>query len=130
MKALFLFIFFAALGMHSASAQQKTRDILFPNYASDQAKLKENSLPLSVRPVEATLANREAIRAYIFSNTSKAAGGSSARPVSKTAPATLPSAKSAEDAGKEIQAEREALKAKTIVPKIDQGAENSPKPKN
>lgn len=131
MKAIFLFILFLAVaGVYSASAQQKTRDILFPDYAADQARLKASSSTLTLKPVEATLNSKEAIRARIFSNISNPVGGITARPVSKTPPATLSSSKSSAEAAKEIKAEQEALKAKTIAPKLDQGAENSPKPKN
>ncbi len=129
MKAIFLLItFLAVAGIYSASAQQKTRDVLFPDYASDQAKLKATSL--SVKPAEATLNSSDAIRSRIFTNYQKPAVNTAPRLVQKPQPATLPSTKSAAEAKKEVEAlQQEALK-KTITPKPDQGPENSPKPKN
>jgi hypothetical protein len=130
MKALFLFIFFlAAAGLHSADAQQKTRDILFPDYASDIAKLK-TARPDAIRPVEATLATPDAVRGRIFTNYKRPVPGAAPRAAVKTPTATLPSSKSAAEVNKELQAEREAFKAKNVAPKISQGADISPKPKN
>lgn len=127
MKAIFLLItFLAVAGIYSASAQQKTRDILFPDYANDQAKLKANT-SLALKPIEATLSSSEAIRARIFTNYQKPAGGAAPRSTQKTSPANMPSSKPADP--KEADAQREALK-KTITPKPDQGPDNSPKPKN
>ncbi|RPD40757.1 hypothetical protein [Chitinophaga barathri] len=130
MKAIFLFIIFLTVaGIYAASAQQKTRDVLFPSYASDQAKLKATASPLAAKPVEATLSSSEAIRARIFTNYQKPAGSAAPRPVQKASTANLSSSKPATEANKEIEAQREALK-KTITPKPDQGPDNSPKPKN
>lgn len=128
MKAIFLLItFLAVAGIYSASAQQKTRDILFPDYASDQAKLKATASPQGVKPIEATLSSREAILSRIFTNYQKPAGSTAPRTVQKTSTASLPSSKAADP--KEADALREALK-KSITPKPDQGPDNSPKPKN
>ena len=128
MKAIFLLItFLAVAGIYSASAQQKTRDILFPDYASDQAKLKASTSSLALKPVEATLSSSDAIRARIFTNYQKPAGGAAPRSAQKASPANLPSSKAADP--KEADAQREALK-KSITPKPDQGPDNSPKPKN
>lgn len=127
MKALFLFILcFAMAGIYSASAQQKTRDILFPNYASDQAKLKAASP--TVKPVEANLSSREAVLSRIFTNYQKPTASPAPRSVQKTAATNLSSAKSQADANKEVEADRAAHKK--ITPKPDQGPDNSPKPKN
>jgi hypothetical protein len=128
MKAIFLLItFLAVAGIYSASAQQKTRDILFPDYANDQAKLKASTSSLALKPVEATLSSSDAIRARIFTNYQKPAGGAAPRSAQKASPANLPSSKAADP--KEADAQREALK-KSITPKPDQGPDNSPKPKN
>ncbi len=130
MKALFLFIFFlAAAGLHSADAQQKTRDILFPDYASDIAKLK-TAQANAIRPIEATLTTPDAVRGRIFTNYKRPVPGAAPRAAAKTPTATMPSSRSAAEVQKELQAEREALKTKNVAPKISQGAEISPKPKN
>jgi hypothetical protein len=130
MKSItFLITVLLVMGL-SAHAQQRTRDILFPNYAKDQARFKGSVQPLANKPSEALIASPKALREMIF----KTYGGGSAVPASTPVVTRetrqLGSSKSAADVVKEVK-EQQAAQTKIVAPKPEQqGTETEQKPKN
>lgn len=117
------------MGLSAAYAQQRTRDILFPNYAKDQIRFKGTVQPLANKPSEALITSPKALREMIF----KTYGGGAApasTPVVNKETRQLGSSKSAADAAKEVK-EQQAAQTKIVAPKPEQqGTETEQKPKN
>lgn len=116
------------MGLSAAHAQKRTRDILFPDFAKDQIRLKGQLKPLEVKPPEAMITSSKALRERIF----KTSGGGAATapvPAPKVETKQLGSSKSHADVVKELKEEQAAAKAKMVAPKLEQ-LETEQKPKN
>lgn len=129
---LFLISIFLVMGVSAAHAQKRTRDVLFPDYANDQLKLKSVN-QLQVKSPEAQIKSPQALMDMIFKpGTYKE--GSSVRPAAQTALSKeaqqLNSSKNVADAVKEMKEQQAAAQAKIVMPKLEQGTEPQPKSKN
>lgn len=140
MKSIvFLISIFLVMGLSTAHAQtqvnntggKKTRDILFPDYAKDQIKLKGTG-QLQAKNPEAQIKSPQALMDMIFKPGSYSESG--AARTSTPAPAKeapqLGSSKNIADAVKEMKEQQAAAQAKIVAPKLEQGTEPQPKPKN
>lgn len=116
------------MGLSAAHAQQRTRDILFPDYTKDQIRLKGQLKPLEVKPAEAMITNSKALRDRIFKTTG-GGGAAAPTPAAKAETKQLGSSKSYADAVKELKEQQAATKAKMVAPKLEQ-QETEQKPKN
>lgn len=116
------------MGLSAAHAQQRTRDILFPDFTKDQIRLKGQLKPLEVKPAEAMITSPKALRDRIFKTYG---GGAAAAPVpaAKVETKQLGSSKSYADVIKELKEEQAAAKARMVAPKLEQ-QETEQKPKN
>ncbi len=114
------------MGLSAAHAQQRTRDILFPDYTKDQIRLKG---PVqNAKPAEAMITTPQALRARIFKTTGSGAAAAPS-PAAKVEAKQLGSSKSYAEAIKELKEEQAAAKTKMVAPKLEQ-QETEQKPKN
>lgn len=132
MKSItFLITVLLVMGLSAAHAQQRTRDILFPDYAKDQIRLKGAGTiqPLSAKPAEALITSPRALRERIFKTAGGGAASAPSSPVVNKETKQLGSSKSSADAVKEMKEQQAAIQAKTVAPKLEQ-QETEQKPKN
>ncbi|SIO12162.1 hypothetical protein [Chitinophaga niabensis] len=129
MKSItFLITVLLVMGLSAAHAQQKTRDILFPDYAKDQIRLKGTIQPLGAKPSEALITSPKALRDRIFKTTGGGAAPATA-PAAKLETKQLGSSKSLTEADKEMKEQQATIRTKTLAPKLEQ-QETEQKPKN
>lgn len=116
------------MGLSAAHAQQRTRDILFPDYVKDQSRLKSLAKTLEAKPAEAMITSSKALRDRIF-RTYGSGTAAAAAPVVNKETRQFSSSKSFADAVKEMKDEQAATQAKAVAPKLEQ-QETEQKPKN
>ncbi|MRG46243.1 hypothetical protein GFS24_14060 [Chitinophaga sp. SYP-B3965] len=133
MKSITLLItVFLVLGLSAAHAQSKrSRDIMFPDYAKDQIKLKGKD-QLQAKSPEAQIKSSQALMDMIFKpgSYSESAAPRTAAPAPGKEAQQLGSSKNVADAVKEMKEQQAAAQAKIVAPKLEQGTEPQPKPKN
>lgn len=108
MKTLYCVTILLMLGVTSAFAQsddrpanadKKGRDRLFPEFATDQVRLKKSETALVLKPKEAQASNPRALRETIFTNYKPGVNNLSQRPaLRQTATQKLSSDQSSADA--------------------------------
>lgn len=132
MKSItFLITILLVMGLSAAYAQQRTRDILFPDYAKDQIRLKGPGTiqPVAAKPAEALINSPKALRDRIFKTNGGGAAPAPSSPVVNRETKQLSSSKSHADVVKEQKEQQAAIQAKAVAPKLEQ-QETEQKPKN